>query len=190
MPQQTPSQTVGPFFHLGLISGGENDIVSEGTQGRRIMIEGAVLDGDGKPVSDAMVESWQADANGIYNHPADPRYAEIDPHFEGFARAATDAAGRYWIRTVMPGPIEREDMSPQPPHVNMRVFARGMLIHATSRLYFEGEPGNEDDQLLNSIEDPARRQTLIAALESGEELPTYRFNFILQGEGETVFLDP
>lgn len=190
MAKQTPSQTVGPFFHLGLISGGENDVVNDGTQGRRILIKGAVLDGDGNPVSDAMIETWQADANGIYDHPADPHHSEIDPHFEGFARAATDEDGRYWIKTVKPGPIEREGMIAQPPHISVRVFARGMLIHATTRLYFEDEPGNDDDQLLSSIEEPARRETLIAALVPGDDLPTYRFDIILRGEGETVFLDP
>jgi protocatechuate 3,4-dioxygenase alpha subunit len=190
MAGQTPSQTVGPFFHLGLIAGGENNLVQDQTRGRRILIRGTVLDGDGQPVPDAMLETWQADAQGIFRHPADPLHQQADPHFHGFGRAATDDAGRYWIKTIKPGAVERPGMEPHAPHLELRIFARGMLIHALTRLYFDDEPGNANDRVLNSISDPARRQTLIARFEAGQDLPTYGFNIVLQGESETVFFDP
>lgn len=190
MAEQTPSQTVGPFFHLGMISGGENDLVTDQTLGQRILIRGVVLDGDRQPVPDALLETWQADARGIYAHPADPLHEQADPHFGGFGRAATDDNGCYSINTVKPGPVRRAGMPPHAPHINVRVFARGMLMHAYTRLYFGDEPGNDQDPLLTSIPDPARRQTLIATTHPGDDLPTYQFDVVLQGDGETVFLDP
>jgi protocatechuate 3,4-dioxygenase alpha subunit len=189
MPKQTTSQTVGPYFSIGLIEGGENLLVRERTSGQRILIQGKVLDGDELPISDAMVEIWQADAQGIYNHPVDPRQEQADPHFHGFGRCASSDEGDYWFKTVKPGPVPGDDNGDQAPHVNVRVFARGMLIHATTRLYFSDESANQEDPLLNSV-DAGRRQTLIAGLETSADLPTYRFDLHMQGDGETVFLDP
>lgn len=189
MLPQTPSQTVGPFFHYGLILSGENVLVSERTAGKRIYIEGRVLDGDGQPVPDAMVEIWQADARGYFNHPADPNHQQADPAFRGFGRSDTAAGGRFWFKTVKPGPVAWDATKNQSPHVNVRVFSRGMLIHAVTRLYFSDESANASDPVLNSV-DPARRQTLIAQLEDSDDLPTYCFDIRLQGEGETVFFNP
>lgn len=199
MPEQTPSQTVGPFFSIGLINGGENVMVNEQTAGERITIEGRVLDGAGEPVLDAMVEIWQADAHGIFNHERDPRQAQADPHFRGFGRSQTTEDGRFWFRTVRPGAVpaandERaEDASNtsvwQAPHVNVIVFARGMLIHAVTRIYFEDEEANAQDPLLASLPE-ARRQTLIAPREQAADgLARYRLDIVLQGDNETVFLD-
>lgn len=190
MSGQTPSQTVGPFFHPGLILGGENILVNERTSGAHILIVGKVFDGDGEPVPDAMIEIWQADAQGYFNHPADPQHAKADKKFRGFGRADTVDAGNFLFKTVKPGPVAWDDEQNQAPHVNVRVFSRGMLIHAYTRLYFSDESGNETDPLLNSIDDPQRRQTLIATLEKSDDLPTYRFDIILQGDGETVFFNP
>lgn len=188
MAQQTPNQTVGPFFHIALIRGDENLMVSEETQGPRIQVRGRVLDGDGQPVPDAMVEIWQADAQGIYAHPADSRHTQADPHFVGFGRAPTGPDGEYSFRTIRPGPVERQGEPSMAPHLNLRVFARGMLIHASTRMYFPDEPTNADDPALALVPE-ARRSTLVATLEGGEGLPTYRFDLVLQGENETVFFD-
>jgi protocatechuate 3,4-dioxygenase, alpha subunit len=189
MLKQTASQTVGPFFHDGLIFEGDNVLTKERATGKRIYIEGRVLDGDGQPVPDAMVEIWQADAGGVFNHPADPRKAQADPFFRGFGRSATDKEGKFWFKTVKPGPVPWNDQQNQAPHLNVRLFARGMLIHALTRLYFSDESANQTDPVLNSV-DPERRQTLIATREDSEDLPCYCFDIHLQGERETVFFNP
>jgi protocatechuate 3,4-dioxygenase alpha subunit len=190
MLKQTPSQTVGPFFSPALFSGGENILVSERASGQRIYLKGKVLDGDGQPVTDALVEIWQADAHGFFNHPTDPNQAKADKFFRGFGRSETVDEGTFWFKTIKPGPIAWDDEQNQAPHVDVRVFARGMLIHAVTRLYFSDETAaNEKDPVLNSV-DPKRRQTLIATLEKSEDLPCYCFDIRLQGERETVFFNP
>jgi protocatechuate 3,4-dioxygenase alpha subunit len=189
MLQQTASQTVGPFFHYGLILGGENVLVNEHTAGKRIHLTGRVLDGDGQPVPDALVEIWQADAHGHFNHPADPQHHRADPSFKGFGRSDTADGGCFWFKTIKPGPVTWTETQNQAPHVNVRVFSRGMLIHAVTRLYFSDEPANPHDPVLNSVP-PARRATLIAQLAASADLPTYCFDIHLQGDHETVFFNP
>jgi len=189
MLKQTPSQTVGPFFHFGLTIEDQRTLVNERTTGQRIYIEGRVLDGAGEPAPDALVEIWQADAQGRFNHPADPQQAKADRFFRGFGRSAT-ADGKFWFKTVKPGPVPWDDQQNQAPHINIRVFARGMLIHAVTRLYFSDEEANQTDPVLTSISDPARRQTLIATRQESEDLPCYCFDIHLQGERETVFFNP
>lgn len=194
MLPQSPSQTVGPFFHYGLTLGGENLLVNDRTQGEHIYIEGQVLDGDGQPVPDAMVEIWQADANGHFNHPADPGQSKADPFFAGFGRSETVKEGRlgsasgFSFKTIKPGVIASEDQK-QAPHIAVHVFARGMLIHALTRIYFSDESANQNDPVLLSVPE-ARRQTLIAQRQNVQGLPTYRFDIHLQGEQETVFFNP
>jgi protocatechuate 3,4-dioxygenase alpha subunit len=190
MLKQTASQTVGPFFHFGLILGGENILVNESTSGERIYIEGRVLDGAGEPVPDALVELWQADAQGIFNHPADPRSEKADKFFRGLGRSGTRADGKFSFKTIKPGRVPWDDRQDQAPHVNIRVFARGLLIHVVTRLYFSDENANQTDPVLNTIADPERRQTLIARREESEDLPCYCFDIHLQGERETVFFNP
>ncbi|NDJ36298.1 MAG: protocatechuate 3,4-dioxygenase subunit alpha [Chloroflexi bacterium] len=191
MSRQSPSQTVGPFFHPALIDvQAQNDLVTPQTQGERIIITGRVLDGDGVAVPDAMIEVWQADYQGIYPHPNDPRHTEADPHFRGFGRVDTWQTGdTFTLRTIRPGPVPWDDTIMQAPHINVRVFARGMLIHAVTRIYFAGEPANAADPVLSRI-DSARRETLIAQQEDTGDLPTYRFDIHLQGDSETVFFNP
>ncbi len=181
---QTGSQTVGPFFHDGLIFGGEHLLANNQTTGEQILLEGTVFDGDGVPVPDALVEIWQADANGTFNHPSDPNHALADPHFRGFGRSDTTDGGRYHFRTVKPGIIGGQVA----PYINVRVFARGMLIHVVTRLYFADEPGNQHDPVLRAI-DVARRNTLLAVREDVGGMIRYCFNIRLQGTGETVFFD-
>ena len=185
MPQQSPSQTVGPFFHYSLFHGGDSILVNDLTSGQRILVTGQVIDGDGTPMPDAMLEIWQADTNGYFNHENDPNQGKADPHFRGFGRADTMNNGRYTFKTVKPGIVSGHVT----PFINVRIFARGMLIHAITRLYFGDESGNEQDEVLNSV-DPDRRHTLIAEPQQTGDLPTYCFNIHMQGEGETVFFNP
>lgn len=184
------SQTVGPFFH-GLLSPGLNDLVGPATRGERITIGGRLLDGDGAALAnDGMVEIWQANAEGRYDHPEDVQELPRDPHFRGFGRCGTDADGAFEFQTIKPGPVAGPQGQLQAPHINLVVFARGLLSHLYTRLYFPGEPLNETDPWLSAVE-PARRPTLIAAAEpgGGQRPRRYRFDVVLQGENETVFFD-
>jgi protocatechuate 3,4-dioxygenase beta subunit len=190
---QSPSQTIGPYFAQGLLREGYNDIpqrlASEKTQGERIRVEGRVIDGAGRPVEDAMIEIWQANAYGRYHHPLDEQDRPLDLEFRGQGRSATDAEGRYWFETIKPGSVPGPDHTRQAPHINAIVFARGMLPHAFTRIYFEAEAANQDDPVLMRIEDAARRSTLIARRETSNGRAVYRFDIHLQGENETVFFD-
>ena len=188
---QTPSQTVGPFFHYGLVDkGSENILVNDDSQGQRVLIKGQVTDGNGDPIPDAMLEIWQADCNGIYNHPADPHHKDADLNFFGFGRAATNKNGIYTFKTVKPGIVAYNESTQQAPHVNVRIFARGMLIHAYTRLYFSDEPvANASDPILNLAPED-RRHTLIALREDKCDLPTYCLNISMHGAEETVFFEP
>ena len=192
--KQTPSQTVGPFFAYGLTpeqygypfrSLAGPILVDSDTPGERIRITGRVLDGKGNPVPDAMIEIWQANAEGRYAHPADQRGSNV--RFKGFGRCGTgtDPENRFAFETIKPGPIG----DGQAPHVNVIVFMRGMLSHVYTRIYFadEGE-ANAHDRVLASI-DEARRDTLIAAREMTPGGAVYRFDLHMQGPDETVFFD-
>jgi protocatechuate 3,4-dioxygenase alpha subunit len=185
MIKQTPSQTAGPFLSIGMIYGpAQNELVNEQTAGQRIVIRGQVLDGEAEPVTDALVEIWQPDAQGIFNHPADPRQEQADPNFRGFGRAESRRGGQFEFQTVKPG--SRDGAA---PYINVRLFARGMLIHAVSRIYFADEAANETDPVLNSIE-AGRRQTLVATSLGDQDPPVYAFDIHIQGENETVFFNP
>jgi protocatechuate 3,4-dioxygenase alpha subunit len=170
--KQTPSGTVGPFFHFALPAKEEAVLVTDKTQGERIVIEGRVLDGDGAPLGDALLEIWQANAAGRYDHPDDRQDKPLDPAFHGFGRCATDKDGRYRFHTIRPGAV------PGP----------GMLKQLVTRIYFEDERLNGDDPILSRIPDAKRRSTLIARRRNGKDGP-YVFDVILQGNGETVFFD-
>jgi protocatechuate 3,4-dioxygenase, alpha subunit len=186
----TPSQTVGPFFHLGLDHAEWADLTTGNPAGERIAIAGRVIDGDGMPVPDAMIELWQANAAGRYNHPDDHQDEKpLDPKFHGFGRVATDGEGRFRIVTIKPGPVPGRGNALQAPHINLAVFARGLLIHLFTRIYFDGEPGNAADPLLSSIEDAAVRRTLLARRSAGGDPELYQFDIVLQGDNETAFLD-
>jgi protocatechuate 3,4-dioxygenase alpha subunit len=191
--KQTPSQTIGPFFAYGLTSGqygydfrelAGNRLVDEDTEGERIRIVGRVLDGDGKAVDDALVEIWQADAQGRYAHPADPRGSNLA--FKGFGRfgTGTDPEMRFMFDTIKPGSVEG-----QAPHITVCVMARGMLSHAFTRIYFSDEAGaNAADPVLATVPEK-RRDTLIARRDETPAGVVYRFDVHLQGADETVFFD-
>ncbi|MGH2597892.1 MAG: protocatechuate 3,4-dioxygenase subunit alpha [Dehalococcoidia bacterium] len=186
----TASQTVGPFFSPCLLREDArcNMLVQPNTTGERIRIEGRVLDGDGAPVPDALVEIWQANANGRYNHPADQGSAPLDPAFTGFGRSGTEEEGRYWFETVKPGTVRFDDGIQQAPHIIVTVFARGLLNHAVTRLYFADEPSTDTDPVLQRV--PAdRRHTLVAEPAQVAGRTAYRFDIVLQGAGETVFFN-
>jgi protocatechuate 3,4-dioxygenase alpha subunit len=191
----TPSQTVGPFFKYGLTPDGKydwndafnNNLVIADATGDRIRIEGRVFDGDGQPVPDAMLEIWQADAQGRFADPKDKR-ALPNAGFRGFGRCGTDGNGDYAFDTIKPGSVPDPDGKPQAPHILLAIFARGMLMHLYSRIYLGGEAANAADPVLALV--PAdRRNTLIAVRQPGNGNAVYRFDIRLQGDNETVFFD-
>ncbi len=197
MTKQSPSQTIGPFFAYSLtpeaygregIAG--NRLVTADTQGQHITIEGRVTDGEGAPVDGALVEIWQANAHGRYRHPADERgEVPLDGSFTGFGRAATGKDGAFRFETIKPGRVPGQGNALQAPHIGIIIFARGMLVHAYSRLYFSDETGaNAEDPVLATVA-AARRGTLIARRQETPEGPLYRFDMCLQGADETVFFD-
>jgi protocatechuate 3,4-dioxygenase alpha subunit len=175
----TPSQTVGPFLSIGLTWPGGHLVVPPGTPGA-IRISGVLRDGNGEPVTDGMIETWQADADGRFDHPDDPR-GRSGSGFGGFGRCATDADGRYEVVTVRPGALG----DGQAPHIDVSVFARGLLDRVVTRIYLPEETeANATDPLLASLP-PERAATLVAEPAGPGEL---RFDIRLRGEGETVFL--
>jgi protocatechuate 3,4-dioxygenase alpha subunit len=190
-PGLSPAQTVGPFFLDCLLreDARRNVLVQPETQGERVRIEGRVLDGDGESVPDAVVEIWQANAQGRYRHPADTREAvALDPAFMGFGRSGTDVTGSYWFETVKPGSVPFDESRMQAPHICVMVFARGLLNHVATRLYFADEPSNEADPILQRVPTD-RRHTLVARREMGNNGPVHRFDIVLQGPNETAFFN-
>ena len=186
----TPSQTVGPFFHLSLDRPEWADLAAGKPAGERIVVEGRVIDGDGAPVADACLELWQANAAGRYAHPDDTRADKpLDPNFRGFGRVSTNADGGFRFTTIRPGPVPGRGNALQAPHIAVAVFARGLLKQLHTRIYFAGETANDSDPVLLSIDDPTVRETLIATRREDFEPPTYRFDIVLQGERETAFFD-
>jgi protocatechuate 3,4-dioxygenase alpha subunit len=191
----TPSQTVGPFFAYGLTSNGQydwndaftNNLVTPDTTGERIRVEGRVYDGDGQPVPDCMLEIWQADASGHFADPKDQR-ALSNSKFRGFGRCGTDPNGAYAFDTIKPGSVLDPDGKPQAPHLLMAVFARGMLLHNYTRVYFDSEAANATDPVMALVPSD-RRSTLVAKRQPDNGNAVYHFDVYLQGDRETVFFD-
>ena len=206
---QTPSQTVGPYFHYGLPWKGGADLVGQSDMGARpelfpedhyvlnlappkgavrgevITLEGVVYDADGKPVPDAMIEIWQANAAGRYASPDDDRSEiPLDEGFIGFGRASTSDEGLYRFKTVLPGAVPGPGNSLQAPHIAVSVFGRGVIKRLTTRVYFEDQTANQSDPIL-ALVPTERRETLIARKADD----AWRFDIVLQGEAETVFFD-
>ena len=180
----TPSQTVGPFFAFALPWPDGPHAVDPDAEGA-IRISGRVVDGEGSPVPDALIETWQADPDGRFDHPDDPRGPARRPGFRGFARCGTDGEGGYEIVTLKPGPVPGPDGAPQAPHIAVTVLARGLLTRLVTRIYFPEEAeANAADPVLRSLPDDAARATLVAARDDGG----YRFDIRLQGDRETAFL--
>src|SRR5579859_3399192 len=199
---ETPSQTAGPYVHIGLIpnqagfdifkNNFDADIVSPDVAGERIVIEGRIYDATGHPAKDVLIETWQANAAGRYNHPADRQDKLLDKGFRGWSRTGTDfETGLYRVRTIKPGAVAgRRGRKTMAPHISFWIVARGINIGLATRMYFGDEAeANAEDPVLNIIEPPARRQTLIAARSERGGAITYTFDIFLQGERETVFFD-
>jgi protocatechuate 3,4-dioxygenase, alpha subunit len=199
---ETPSQTAGPYVHIGLIphqagfdifkNNFSNDIAPSGVKGQRITIEGRVFDGLGHATRDVLIETWQANAAGRYNHPADTQAKDIDANFRGWARTGTDfSSGVYTVNTIKPGSVVgRKGRKAMAPHINFWLAARGINIGLATRMYFgDEEAANSNDPVLNIIEQPERRRTLIAPRSERDGKVIYTFDIHLQGEKETVFFD-
>lgn len=180
----TPSQTVGPYLSIGLVRDLITPHLVDPADPRAIHIRGTLSDGAGEPIADGMVEIWQANAAGRYDHPADDRETPpLEAGFHGFGRSDTVDAGRFELVTVKPGPVPWPAGGTQAPHIEVGVFARGLLKRAVTRIYFPDEPeANVADPVLGSLEEAARA-TLIAVAETGG----YRFDIRMQGPGHTTF---
>jgi protocatechuate 3,4-dioxygenase alpha subunit len=200
--KETASQTAGPYVHIGLLprqAGFDifaNNLgevmVGPKTKGERVSIEGRVIDGAGAPLRDALIEIWQANAAGRYNHPADRQPKPIDDDFRGWGRSGSDfESGCYCFRTIKPGAVVgRSGHRPMAPHVNLWIVARGINIGLSTRMYFgDEEAANAADPVLNIIEPASRRQTLIGQRQLRDHEVVYNFDIYLQGERETVFFD-
>jgi protocatechuate 3,4-dioxygenase, alpha subunit len=187
----TPAQTAGPFFAFCLTPAAyeyrqifTNDLAADGVPGERIRIEGRVFDGEGQPVPDAMIEIWQADPSGRFATPKQSGSAA----FKGFGRTECDADGRFRFTTLKPGAVPGPQGSRQAPHINVGIFARGLLRRLFTRMYFSDEIHNANDPVLALV--PGDRSlTLIAHLSDTVSGPVYAFDIRLQGENETVFFE-
>ena len=184
MSGSTPSQTVGPYLHIGL-EWEDGAYVAEPETPGAFWLHGCLFDGADEPIADGMIETWQADPEGHFNHPDDPRGMRETPGFRGFGRCSTDAEGRWSIHTLKPGPLPAGGTETEAPHVDMSVFARGLLQRLVTRIYFaDEETANASDPVLNGV-DAGRRHTLIAKTsELGFEIDIH-----LPGDNETVFFN-
>ncbi|MDT3684383.1 MAG: protocatechuate 3,4-dioxygenase subunit alpha [Pseudorhodoplanes sp.] len=199
--KETASQTAGPYVHIGLIphqagfdifqNNFGNVVAGADTKGERIIIEGRVIDGTGTPVRDALLEIWQANADGRYNHPADHQKKAVDPNFRGWGRTGADfKTGLYTFETIKPGIVPGRHTRTMAPHINIWIVARGINIGLHTRMYFSDETeANAADPVLNLIEQEERRATLIARRSQRDGKTVYTFDIVLQGDNETVFFD-
>ena len=194
--KETASQTAGPYVHIGLAPGAAgfhifdqelgHDIAGPNAAGERITIKGRVIDGTGAPVKDVMLETWQANAAGIYAHAEDPRHAQVEDGFRGWGRVITNfETGEFTFDTIKPGSVPGRNGATQAPHISIWIVARGINVGLNTRMYFDDED-NSADPVINLIEQQHRRETLLAKRQSGG---TYLFEIYLQGDKETVFFD-
>ena len=180
----TSSQTIGPYLHIGMDWAVDPDFAGAQVKGERVSVTGGIVDGDAKPVNDAMLEIWQANSHGRYAHPDDARDLPLDEGFAGWGRVTTDEDGRFRFNTIKPGRVPAADGRLQAPHLNVTIFMRGMLKQLVVRMYFDGDAANADDPVLSQVPQ-ARRETLIARRAGA----AFEWNVVLQGERETVFFD-
>jgi protocatechuate 3,4-dioxygenase alpha subunit len=197
--KETPSQTAGPYVHIGLAPRAAGfdifdhepgwDIAGPHAKGERIRIEGMVFDGTGAPVKDVLLEAWHANAQGHYAHPEDGR--GVEKGFRGWGRVITDFDTGLWgFDTIKPGATPGRNGTTQAPHINLWIVARGINLGLNTRLYFDDEPAaNATDPVITLIEQEHRRKTLVAKRSETAQGAVYRFDIHIQGDKETVFLD-
>jgi protocatechuate 3,4-dioxygenase, alpha subunit len=190
--QATTWQTVGPFFSIGLSRLCCNNLAPAGVSGERVQISGRILDGDGKPVPDGLIEIWQANSHGKYAHPDDKQNKPLEKGFTGYGRVPTDDEGGFRFTTIKPGrvpaPVGKDGVPQlQAPHLAVSIFTRGLLRRLITRMYFPDEPSNSEDFALNLV-DVSRRSTLIARKVDGAS-GALEWDVVLQGPNETVFFD-
>ena len=190
-PVPSSYSTIGPFFLKPLVDGFEdltlcNDKVA---RGKHILLAGRVVEEGNVGVLNAVVEIWQADANGVFAHPLDPRSAEADPGFFGWGRARTDQEGRYQFRTILPGPSREENGAVRCPHINVMVLAIGLTRRLVTTAFFSDTPDPVDDPVWNCVPSRTRSRLRVARDESLDRggVPAYRFDIVLRGENETPF---
>ena len=194
--KETASQTAGPYVHIGLAPGAAgfhifdqelgHDIAGPNAAGDRITIKGRVIDGTGAPVKDVLLETWQANAAGVYAHAEDPRHAQVEDGFRGWGRVITNfETGEFTFDTIKPGSVPGRNGATQAPHISIWIVARGINVGLNTRIYFDDED-NSADPVINLIEQQHRRETLLAKRQSDG---TYLFEIYLQGDKETVFFD-
>ncbi len=196
--RETPSQTAGPYVHIGLAPGAAGfdiydqelgwDIAGANAKGERIRVEGRVMDGTGNPVKDVLLEVWQANADGQYAH---PESGAVEDGFRGWGRVITDfETGAWGFDTIKPGPVAGRNGAVQAPHLNLWIVARGINLGLHTRMYFSDEvAANAADPVINLVEWESRRQTLIAKRAEEDGQVVYRFDIRLQGSDETIFFD-
>ncbi len=199
--QETASQTAGPYVHIGLApkqagfdifeKNFTNVLTGPATKGERIRVEGRVIDGSGTLMRDVLIEIWQANADGRYNHPGDHQDKALDTDFRGWGRACSDfESGVYTFETIKPGIVEGRNGRPMAPHINFWIVARGINLGLNTRMYFSDEASaNAADPVLNLVEWEVRRKTLIAERSEQDGVVVYRFDIHVQGADETVFFD-
>jgi protocatechuate 3,4-dioxygenase, alpha subunit len=185
--QATPSQTVGPYFRIGLQWLHCDNLAPDGVVGERVVVQGRVLDGDGVPVPDAVLEIWQANSYGRYAHPEDQQDKPFDPGFRGYGRVPVNRNGVFRFATIKPGPVPGPEGREQAPHLVISIFMRGLLKRLVTRMYFPGDARNASDPILNLVE-PQRRATLVTS-PSTDGSALLEWNVVLQGVNETVFFD-
>lgn len=197
--RETPSQTAGPYVHIGLAPGAAGfdiydqelgwDIAGPNAKGERIRVEGLVVDGTGSPIKDVLLETWQANADGFYAHPEGG--GDVEDGFRGWGRVITNfETGEWGFDTVKPGAVTDRNGKIHAPHINLWVVARGINLGLNTRIYFEDETdANAADPVLTMIEWEVRRPTLLAKRTEKDGSVVYRFNIRIQGEEETVFFD-
>lgn len=199
--KETPSQTAGPYVHIGLAPGAAGfqiydqelgqDIAGPNAKGERIRVEGLVIDGTGSPVKDVLLEVWQANADGIYLHPEHAGHDTVEAGFRGWGRVITNfETGEWAFDTIKPGGLMGRNGQMMAPHINLWIVARGINVGLNTRLYFDDEAeANAADPVINVVEWEKRRKTLIAKRSERDGQTVYRFDIRLQGDDETVFFD-